>query len=599
MVKLSSDNEVLKTLRTELMPYPGRLAGSARDMLALILAIVLAETLRVPSISLSAALLLLIQRERPGLMLKAGIQVLLGCALASAASLTWVQATDGTAAARFLGVLLGIFIAAFCMAGTTLPLFWTIFGFYGFVDLAFWDGHHSDDAGVRYCLYNIVSFALVLACGAAVEYIFGTRHPGVELQTEMKRRISALEEFYSAAATQDLKTHPQRLRLAQQKLLTLVHAGDFRLNELHDQLRDTSADRTSVPVGLQYRIGILSRVLQKSVAFGFAPPSDEERQIFQAIAEQCREMDVPRQEYPAPPVEIKRPALREVFFDLQQYASVSRTAEATQEQLKKPSSGPAHFQFFVPGVFETPDTVLYALKLTLSAITCYTLYNAFAWPGILTCVVTVLFTGLNTTGAMKQKQLYRFSGAFIGGTIGIFTVSVFFPNMDSITSFVVLLAPVMFLAGWVMRSPRIGYVGVQIAFAFSLTTLPGFGPSTEISPARDRLFGISLGIAVLWLIFDQLWPRRASDVLQKALIQIEKATQQLGRTSSGRTAEVDYLRALVSQELANVQQLESASLFDIGRHRKREMTRTRHIARQIEAAAADFYQTLELKLGSA
>jgi multidrug resistance protein MdtO len=77
------------------------------------------------------------------------------------------------------------------------------------------------------------------------------------------------------------------------------------------------------------------------------------------------------------------------------------------------------YQVFLPGAFESPDGALHALKLTLAAGICYTLYNAIAWPGILTCVVTVLVTGLTSTGAMKQKQVYRFAGALIGGLLGI------------------------------------------------------------------------------------------------------------------------------------------------------------------------------------
>jgi multidrug resistance protein MdtO len=222
------------------------------------------------------------------------------------------------------------------------------------------------------------------------------------------------------------------------------------------------------------------------------------------------------------------------------------------------------------------------------------LYNSIAWPGILTCVVTVLFTGLTSTGAMKQKQLYRFSGAAIGGALGIAAVSLLFPNMDSITSLVLAVGAVSLLSAWVLRSPSIGYVGVQIGFAFFLTTLPGFGPATLIAPARDRVIGIAIGIVVMWFIFDQMWPVRSSAVLSQVLARIRRSASRLHYAadlpdSTAALTALSDLRSAVSQELATMQQLDSAAQFDFGRNYKREVASSRRLVRNIETAAADFY----------
>jgi uncharacterized membrane protein YccC len=230
-----------------------------------------------------------------------------------------------------------------------------------------------------------------------------------------------------------------------------------------------------------------------------------------------------------------------------------------------------------------------------AATVCYVVYNAIAWPGILTCVITVLFTGLSSTGAMKQKQLYRFSGAAIGGILGIATVALLYPNMDSITSLVIVVAGIAMLSAWVLRCPRISCVGVQIGFAFFLTALPGFRATTQIAPARDRIIGVALGILVMWFIFDQLWPTRTSHALERVLLSIGKATSQLSaarQSSSGRLEKSAFerLRAGVSLELTNVQQLEFAAHFEAGRQRKRELARSRRLIRQIEFSAAEFYR---------
>lgn len=138
-VHRSSTARLLHLIRLEVAPFPGRLSGSLRDVLGIVIAVTIVMTLRVPGISLALALIFLLQRERPSLTLRSGLQILGGCAFACTATLLWVQLTDGTEVARFLGILLGIFVAGFCMAATRYPLFFTIFGFYGFVNLSLWD----------------------------------------------------------------------------------------------------------------------------------------------------------------------------------------------------------------------------------------------------------------------------------------------------------------------------------------------------------------------------------------------------------------------------------------------------------------------------
>ncbi|MCL7999838.1 hypothetical protein M8994_16485 [Brucella sp. 21LCYQ03] len=40
-------------------------------------------------------------------------------------------------------------------------------------------------------------------------------------------------------------------------------------------------------------------------------------------------------------------------------------------------------------------------------------------------------------------------------------------------------------------SEKVTYGGVQIGLAFTLTVLPGFGPTTDMDTARDRIIGNS------------------------------------------------------------------------------------------------------------
>ncbi|QMV18502.1 hypothetical protein GOB94_07240 [Granulicella sp. 5B5] len=582
----------------ELAPYPGRLAGSLRDTLAICIALVISMALQVPGLALSLALLFLLQRERPGLTLKISLQVFSAAALSLAASLLWVQITDGTETARFLGVVLGIFVSAFCMAGTTEPLFFTIFGFYGFVFLSAWDAHRSASAIVATSLFDLASLGLVILCANAVEYTFGTRHPADELRWEMLQRLQLLSKFFRALSQGSADISPGELRLLQNALMQYGNASDVRMNELYDRLRNTREGLARVPIGTHYRIGLLTRAIQKSIliGFGFLHGSQrEDRASYRILAELCDHLSSSE----SGAFHDRLPAgaasnLQGVFLELRQYAESRDTVAVSRQQTAKVYGGTLRsLQIFLPNTFQSPDAAVYALKLTLAATSCYVLFNAFAWPGIVTCVVTVLFTGLSSTGAMKQKQLYRFSGAAVGGFLGIATVSLLYPNMDSITSLTLVVAAVSMLSAWVMRSPRISYVGLQIAFGFFLTALPGFKPAMHLEPARDRIAGIALGILVMWFIFDQLWPMRTAAALESILHRVRKTCEQVKRAAqkdvAGSGSELIHLRNVVSLDLVSVQQLDSAVYFDIGRHQKRELACSRRLIRQIEVAAAEFY----------
>jgi multidrug resistance protein MdtO len=406
----------------ELAPYPGRLAGSLRDTLGVVIALVAAMTLRVPGVALALALLFLLQRERPSLTFRLGLQILAGAALSCAASLFWVQLTDGSEVARFLGILLLIFVAVFCMESTTLPLFWTITAFYGFLDLAAWDAHRSTSSIVAASLYNLASLGIVVGSAVMVEFASGISHPAAQLEREMNRRLSDLAAFFRALAARPSAAQARRLRAARLALLRQMQAGDVHLNELHDRLRDTVGG-AQAPLGIHHHIGLLTRAIEKSIWLVFEAqrhPDQDYRAVYRAIAHLCTSLA--KAERPAPQYDIpdESPALaREVLVELRLYARVIQPAEEPAPARVALSRHERPWYPFPPGAFSSPDTALHALKVTLAAAACYTIYNAVSWPEILTCVVTVIFTGLTSTGAMKQKQFYRFSGAAIGGALGI------------------------------------------------------------------------------------------------------------------------------------------------------------------------------------
>jgi len=589
-------------MAAELAPFSGRLAGSLRDTLGIVIALVLCMTLRVPGIALALSLLFLLQRDRPGLTLRSATQMLGGAATACATTLWWVQITDGTEVARYLGFVLGIFVAAFGMANTSLPLFFTMFGFYGFIDLAAWETHRRPNLIVTDSLYGIASLAIVVLSAVAVEYLFGIRRPEEELDREMRTYLSLLSRFFHILALEPSAQDPKLLRSLHEAVIQAANIGDIRMNELYERVRNISPTLSAVPLGLHYRIGLLARVLEKSSLVGFdviAKNDQNDRAYYAAIAAQCDrltgscergESDEPSKQMPAS----SSSWLVDILSELRQYSDFRLSPATSVSSTTHGARIRPGFRLFKPGAFNSAVNATYAIKLTLAATICYTVYNAIAWPGIHTCVITVLFTGLSPTGQMKQRQAYRFFGTAVGGILAIVAESLFFPNMDSVTSLVCLVAAVAFISGWVLRSPHIGSAGVQIGFAFFLTTLQQFSATTQIATARDRVIGVSLGTLVMWFIFDQMWPTRTSQALNQILCRIQNSAKQL-READYRlaprifTQEISRLRISVSLDLATMQQLESGAYFDFGRGRMRELVQSRRLIREIEFSASRFY----------
>jgi multidrug resistance protein MdtO len=206
---------------------------------------------------------------------------------------------------------------------------------------------------------------------------------------------------------------------------------------------------------------------------------------------------------------------------------------------------------------------------------CYIIYHAIDWPGISTSVTTVMVTGLVTTGAMKQKLTFRLLGATTGGLVfGIGAEVLLFPYMDSITSLVIVVGAVAFLAAWIGGGPRFNYVGIQIAFAFYLVSLSGFTAPTELAPARDRLAGIMLAVIVMWFVFDQIWPVRSTTEMRRVVAAVLKDAARVVALIDSRLARDDYarqseiLRDRLAKGLSTVRTLNDAAKYEFGLDRE-------------------------------
>jgi multidrug resistance protein MdtO len=168
---------------------------------------------------------------------------------------------------------------------------------------------------------------------------------------------------------------------------------------------------------------------------------------------------------------------------------------------------PAKTGFFLPDAFTNPDHVYYALKTTAAAMFCYATYLLLDWPGIHTSFITCYIVSLGTTAETIEKLTLRILGALLGAGAGLAAIVFLLPHMTSIGSLLIVVFVAAIVSAWVaIGSPRISYVGYQMAFAFFLCVIQGPSPAFDLTIARDRVIGIMLGNVVAYLIFANIWP---------------------------------------------------------------------------------------------
>ncbi len=179
----------------------------------------------------------------------------------------------------------------------------------------------------------------------------------------------------------------------------------------------------------------------------------------------------------------------------------------------------------VPDAFTNPVYTQFSLKTLLAVLVCYVFYNAADWQGVHTVMLTCLIVASPSLGASTQKSLLRVGGAAIGSALALFMMVFVIPHLDDVVGVLLMALPVIAIGAWVSAgSERISYAGIQIMFTFALALLEQFGgPSTDLTPIRDRAIGILLGVAVSILIHASIWPEGEVDPLRRSLADLLRA----------------------------------------------------------------------------
>jgi multidrug resistance protein MdtO len=508
-------------LKQELSPYPGRLWIVGRITISATIVMILVMTFRIPTGYLGAFFTLLLSRENPTATLLAGFRIALIFLIGTLYTAISVKMLIGDPLTHFLWIAASIFICFYLLRivdyGAATPLGFAILG-----AIPLWDANALDvNTRMEDTLWVAGSVILSVVVTIAVEYVFRRVHPTTDLTEGIEVRLQTVENVLrSAAADRPLESEWEK------KLGLYSTVGTSRLRRLI--LRSAYSSHFKAQMGTA--IALLGRLIDIAASFRLAlseqtrPIGADDSQRCLRLADEVKGLCDELMEQ-KPPAEIRRPS-QEVPSQLPFLATMERTVALIPKAFSGSDSmdtlvaapldeeGPA--PLFAADSFSNPAHVQFALRGTLAAMACYITYTAIDWPGLSTSVVTCFITALSTIGSSRQKQVLRLTGTFIGGVIFGMGAQVFvLPYIDSIAGFTPLFIVVTAIAAWVSTaSARLSYLGLQIALAFYLIHLQEFTIQTSLAVARDRIFGVLLGLASMALFFDLLWVRNAVSEMQ-------------------------------------------------------------------------------------
>ncbi|MGC1360500.1 MAG: FUSC family protein [Silvibacterium sp.] len=579
-------------LKHELTPYPGRAWVVGRMTISATIVMLLVMTFRLPGGFLGAIFTLLVSRENPTETFLSGFRTAVAFLIGIVYTVLGVSLFLDDPLTHFLWVAGSLFVFFYLLRILADYAATAASGFAVLGALPLWD---ETTVNVNTRIENTLWLAGVVVLGVVVtivvEYVFRGVHPTTDLTEGIEARMETVENVLRSAATE------RPLKSEWEKRLSLyATVGISRLRRLI--LRSQYSPHFKAQMGAA--IALVGRLVDIAASFRLAlaeraqpiDPADQSRclRLADQIALLCRNLMLRQL-----PVKVEGASQEEpsnLFF----LPAMERTVALIPEAF----AGSQSVQVFIPGpldedrptpmlvadAFSNPAHVQFALRGTLAAMACYMTYTAIDWPGLSTSVITCFITALSTVGSSRQKQVLRLSGALIGGIVFGMGAQVFvLPYLDTIAGFTVLFAVVTAISAWIQTaSARLSYLGVQLALAYYLINLQEFTIQTSLSIARDRVFGVLLGLLSMGLFFDLLWVRRPLEEMQavfaRNLEMFAELTEQL--LEKDQIEAIRRIRQLRDQLDAGFQAVTAQSdavLLDFSPSRQRKLQIREEIGR--------------------
>lgn len=509
-------------LKTELSPYPGRAWVVGRITIAASIVMLLVMTFQIPFGFLGAIFTFFLSRENPTATLLSGIRTILVFAIATAYALAGIMGLVDDPITHYLWIIGSLFLAFYLLR--IMPDYGTAAGF-GFLLAAaipFWDqASITVNDRVEDTLWAAFSTALGATVTIAVEYVFRRFHPATDLTEGIEHRLQAVEDVLTYVAGN------LPLDGAVEKEITLyTNAGSSRVRRLLARSGYSShfVAQMSAAVALLGRLVDLAASLRYFRVTQPTPLNESDRkrclELAREIAELRHDLVERRQphrvDYLLASGPSNLPFLATMEHTLALIPQAFTGVETSSQYMAVPlDEDIPKATLFVRDALSNPEYLQFALRGMMAAVISYSVYTLIDWRGLSTSIPTCIITALSTIGSSRQKQFLRLGGAIVGGIIIGFGAQIFILPYLNLTGFTILFALVTALAAWIATaSPRLSYLGVQLALAYYLINLQEFAFQTSLSVARDRVFGVLLGLLSMWVVFDRLWARDALEEMK-------------------------------------------------------------------------------------
>jgi len=572
-------------LKNELSPYPNRAWVVARITIAATLTMILVMTFRIPYGFQGAIYVLFLSRENPRATLVGAIRIAIAVAIASSYGLVTIAMLVDDPLTHFLWIAVALFLVFYVIR--IMPDYGLALGF-GFtlaVSIPIWDQFTiSINGRVENTLWLGFTVIIGSAVTVVVEYVFRRVHPITDLTHGIESRLAVVEELLrQIAADQPISSEVGK----ELSLYSALGVSRTRRQLLRSGLPKDFVGRMNTAVALLGRLTDLAasmRALRAPQSIT-VQPSDRERcrrladciaELRQSLEQQKlpRALNIPTQSQPS-----GLPLLPEMESTVALIPHVFSGTENVDDLFRPPPLvAQTTAPLFVPDAFSNPEHLKFAIRGMLASLVAYVIYQSVNWTGISTAMITCVATALSTIGSSRQKQFLRLGGVVVGGVVFGFGAQVFvLPYVDSIVGFTIVFAIVTAISAWIATStPRLSYLGVQLALAWYLINLQEFTIQSSLAIARDRVAGTLLGLTCMWLVFDRLWVKDAQQEMQEAFCRnlrlfaelVEQALKQDREQAARRALQI---RDQISDGFNAVKAQADAVVFEFGSSRARKL----------------------------
>lgn len=519
-------------------PFPGRLAQTWRIALTCALTTMLAAVYGIPEAAISCYLVFFVMKSdaAEGSILAIALVVLVSSVMVLLILTT--RLTIDVPALRLLVIVVASLILLYLGSASLLGELGGIIALVVAFVMTLLDDAVVGEIATRGILYAGLMATMPMACVLMVNLTMGIK-PIKLLRQTVALQLLSCAEWLQTPTPQNRAHLASQVREGQE--ITLKRLSMTRLLALG---RRAEIRRLARAARESYRMSIAALALPETDALSTRGSVAAEIRLAAQALQQGEEA-----QYPQPLSGYDSTAMCEVWNALRDLAG-------TPDQY--PRDAPAD-SFFRADAVSNPEHIFYAIKTTIAAVICYFVYTAVQWQGIHTALITCYVAALGSVAETTHKLLLRICGCLVGAALGIGSILFIMPHITSVGAIMILVFVGTFVSAWIwVGNERVSYAGVQIALAFLLTVLQGFGPTFDMDTARDRIVGVLLGNCVLFIVFRTLWPasvlRRGWENIEKSLSNLASMVQMSTTTCNPQESR-DLRIAYVSKAYAQIADL--------------------------------------------